>query len=59
MILIEGVGKILNPDINMWELAYPWMEKWTIQNLGFEARIVKFISKIKQSIEKQLCEEFS
>lgn len=59
MILIEGVGKILNPDINMWELAYPWMEKWTIKNLGFESRIVNFISKIKQSIEKHICEEFS
>lgn len=59
MILIEGVGKILNPDINMWELAYPWMEKWTIKNLGFEAKIVSFISKIKQSIEKHICEEFS
>lgn len=59
IILIEGIGKILNPDINMWELAYPWMEKWTIKNLGFEAKIVNFISKIKQSIEKHICEEFS
>jgi len=59
MVLIEGVGKILNPEINMWELAYPWMEKWTIKNLGFEAKVVSFISKIKQSIEKHICEEFS
>ena len=49
MLVIEGVGKTLNPDINMWQLAYSWMENWGIKNLSIEARMLarfkKFIAK--------------
>ncbi|MEM7617152.1 MAG: 2-polyprenylphenol 6-hydroxylase [Pseudomonadota bacterium] len=47
MMLVEGIGTNLNPDVNLWKLAEPWIEKWAIQNITIEA-------KIKQNIEEQL-----
>lgn len=39
MVLVEGVGAMLNPNVNMWKLAEPWIEEWVIQNMGVEARL--------------------
>ncbi|WP_207480679.1 AarF/UbiB family protein [Arenibaculum pallidiluteum] len=41
MITAEGVGRILNPDINMWELARPLIEEWMRENRGPEARLAE------------------
>ncbi|MCF8462736.1 MAG: 2-polyprenylphenol 6-hydroxylase [Rickettsiaceae bacterium] len=43
IIIIEGIGQILNPDINMWKLIEPWIEKWVAKNISFEAKLVKNI----------------
>ena len=34
MLVAEGVGRNLAPDVNMWQLAQPLIEKWMIENLG-------------------------
>jgi len=39
MLQAEGMGRQLNPDINMWELARPLIEAWIRDNLGPEARV--------------------
>ena len=39
MLVAEGVGRKLYPDINMWELARPLLEDWMMENMGPEARI--------------------
>ena len=39
MVVAEGVGRRLNPDVNMWELAQPLIETWMIDNLGPQAQI--------------------
>lgn len=39
MVLVEGVGTQLNPDVNMWQLAEPWIENWAKDNLGPQARL--------------------
>ncbi|MEZ5932743.1 MAG: 2-polyprenylphenol 6-hydroxylase [Alphaproteobacteria bacterium] len=39
MVVAEGVGRRLNPNINMWELAQPLIESWMIDNLGPQAQI--------------------
>lgn len=39
MMLVEGVGAMLNPDVNMWKLAEPWIEEWMRSNMGVQARI--------------------
>lgn len=39
MLVAEGSGRKLYPDINMWELARPLIEEWMIENMGPEARM--------------------
>lgn len=34
MLTAEGVGRMLNPDVNMWELARPLIEDWMRENRG-------------------------
>ncbi len=39
MLIAEGVGRNLNPNVNMWFLAEPFIESWMRENLGPKARI--------------------
>lgn len=39
MVVAEGVGRRLNPEVNMWQLAQPLIETWMIDNLGPQAQI--------------------
>jgi len=39
MVLAEGVGRILDPTVNMWSLARPLIEDWMRENRGPEARL--------------------
>lgn len=41
MLLAEGIGRNLAPEINMWELSYPLIERWMRDTLGPEARVKK------------------
>jgi len=40
MLTAEGVGRTLNPDVNMWELARPLIEAWMRENRGPEAMLI-------------------
>lgn len=46
IIVLEGIGKSLNPDANMWQLAEPWIKKWAIKNISPEAKFLRFIKNI-------------
>ncbi len=39
MLIAEGVGRGLNPNVNMWFLAEPFIEDWMRKNLGPQARV--------------------
>ena len=39
MVVAEGVGRLLDPTINMWTLARPLIEDWMRANRGPEARL--------------------
>ena len=39
LLLVEGVGVILDKNLNMWELSRPWIKNWAIQNISFDAKI--------------------
>ena len=51
MVVVEGIGQSLDPEINMWQLAEPWIKKWAIKNLSPEAKLLriakKFINNLK------------
>jgi ubiquinone biosynthesis protein len=39
MVVAEGVGRALNPSLNIWQLAQPLVESWIRDHLGPEARL--------------------
>ncbi|MCC7273934.1 MAG: 2-polyprenylphenol 6-hydroxylase [Alphaproteobacteria bacterium] len=39
MLVAEGVGRHLDPTINMWTLARPLVEAWMVEHRGPEARL--------------------
>ncbi len=39
IFLVEAVGIMLDPNLNIWDLARPWIKDWAKQNLGFDAKI--------------------
>jgi ubiquinone biosynthesis protein len=39
MVVIEGVGRRLDPEINIWALGRPLIEAWMRDNRGPEARL--------------------
>jgi len=40
MLVAEGVGRRLDPSVNMWSLAQPLIEEWMRENRGIEARVL-------------------
>jgi ubiquinone biosynthesis protein len=56
IMLVEGIGTILNNDINMWKLVDGWIGDWVTKNLSFDAKIVSFLGELgvlaKKMIEK-------
>jgi len=52
MVMNEGVATALDPDINMWETAEPFLREWIRGELGPEAyyadRIVETVRAIKK-----------
>ena len=39
MVMVEGVAATLDPDVNMWEIATPFVENWMLSEMGPEARV--------------------
>ncbi len=52
MLLAEGVGRLLAPSVNMWELARPLIEEWMVQELGPEGRIRDAVTDATTTLEK-------
>lgn len=52
MVMNEGVASALDPDINMWETAEPFIGEWMRSELGPEAyyadRIIELIRALKK-----------
>lgn len=39
MVTAEGVGRNLNPNVNMWQISEPLIRKWAESNLSARARL--------------------
>lgn len=52
MLVCEGVGRLLNPEVNMWALARPMIEDWMWQNRGVEARARTAVEAVLARIEE-------
>ena len=52
MVMEEGVAAALDPDINMWETAEPFLTEWVRSELGAEARIADEIVRTVRLLRK-------
>jgi ubiquinone biosynthesis protein len=52
MVLAEGVGRNLAPQLNMWTLARPLIEDWMRTNRGPEARAIDAIAEAAALLER-------
>jgi len=52
MVLVEGMGRQLDPTINMWLLARPLVEEWMRANRGPEARIADMLAQSADLLER-------
>ncbi|MBW7852341.1 MAG: 2-polyprenylphenol 6-hydroxylase [Rhodospirillales bacterium] len=52
MLVAEGVGRRLDPNVNMWQLARPLIEQWMRENLGPEARVRNAVSTLGETLER-------
>ena len=48
MVMVEGIATQLNPDINMWDTAAPYVREWIRDELGPEAALA---DRLKQDTE--------
>src|SRR5439155_6937176 len=52
MVLVEGVGRRLDPEVNIWTLARPLVEEWMRDNRGPEARVRQQIDTLLETIDQ-------
>lgn len=54
LLLVEGVGVSLNPDLNMWDLARPWIKNWAKQHLGIDYKMLDIVRDLLAKAKKFL-----
>jgi ubiquinone biosynthesis protein len=52
MVMNEGVATALDPDINMWETAEPFLKEWIRSELGPEAYYADRIIEVVRALKK-------
>jgi ubiquinone biosynthesis protein len=52
MVMNEGVATALDPDINMWETAEPFLREWMRSELGPEAYYADRIIEVVRALKK-------
>ena len=52
MMVAEGVGRMLVPDVNMWKLAEPLVMEWAAQNFGPKAQVKKIAEQAGNIAER-------
>jgi ubiquinone biosynthesis protein len=52
MMLVEGVGRRLDPTVNIWSLARPLVEEWARDNRGPEARLKDRIDTVLEAVDE-------
>ena len=52
MLVAEGVGRRLCPDVNMWELARPLIEDWMREHMGPDEQIREAANSMLDVVER-------
>ncbi len=52
LLNIEGLGRELYPELDLWQTAKPFLEKWFQQRMGPTAKIKELLSKLPEITEQ-------
>jgi ubiquinone biosynthesis protein len=52
LLNIEGLGKQLYPELDLWQTAYPFLENWQKQRLSPLSNLKKMGEKLPQWLEQ-------
>jgi len=52
MVQVEGLGRRLDPEVNIWALARPLIEAWMRDNRGPEARLREQFDTLAELIDR-------
>src|SRR6478735_2776116 len=52
MLMAEGMGTKLNPDVNIWELARPLIEDWMVTHFGPRATVGRAVEDLAQGLRR-------
>lgn len=52
LLNIEGLGRELNPDLDLWRTAKPYLEQWTRDQVGPQALLRELKARAPQWIEQ-------
>jgi ubiquinone biosynthesis protein len=52
MVLAEGIGRRLDPAVNIWEMARPLVEDWMREHRGPEARLRQRLAGIAEALDE-------
>ena len=52
MVTAEGVGRGLNPGVNMWQLSEPLITEWAQKNFSARARVKNFTAEALEILEE-------
>ncbi|MDP9196864.1 MAG: 2-polyprenylphenol 6-hydroxylase, partial [Pseudomonadota bacterium] len=55
MLMAEGIGRILNPRVNMWDMAREPIEDWMRANRGPAARARDHVKDLADSLSRLPC----
>jgi len=52
MVMVEGVATSLDPDINMWDVAAPFVREWLRGELGPEAFLADRVIEVGRLVRR-------
>jgi ubiquinone biosynthesis protein len=52
LLNIEGLGRQLYPDLDLWQTAKPFLESWFKQRFGPQAKIKELLGKLPEITEQ-------
>jgi ubiquinone biosynthesis protein len=53
-VVLEGLVSQLDKNANVWEVAEPWVEKWSQKNTGFDATVMDSFEEIVDFVKSDL-----
>lgn len=52
LVVVEGVGRTLNPNVNMWEMARPPIEAWAREHFSARGRVRQAAVELREVAQK-------